>query len=666
MNSPYISRAKIKNFRNFKDIDVVLGNKQVLIGENNVGKTNFLRAIQLILDPGLSDSDRKLNSKDFHDGLDNPMENGEEIVISVEIRNYEHNSQLVAQFQDALISSTPPTLSFTYKFGPQKDEEGNILDYNYIIYKGSKEDKPFSNKDRNYINIQVINALRDVEKELSSNKRSPLYKLVQQYNISEENLIEISESMQDAANEILELDEIRDIRHVLTNKFQVLAGLQYDNEINLRPYDIDIERLLYSIQVYMGLRGRPVAELSLGLANILHLSLVMLLLEDNTVPRVLKRDRYNELLEKPGSELLATSYNDGNDPTNLVLIEDIDDTTYDQLYEFFDKYSYRINSTTILAVEEPESHLHPVLQRLIYREILQKNKASVIFTTHSPYITSVAPLESIVHFRREKGASHLFSSISLSMTPGDKNDIERYLDAKRGELYFGKGVLLVEGITEEYIVPKTAELMGMSLEDMGIIVCNVHSTNFKPYVQILKELNIPWCLITDGDYYEIITEENDTGKQVTKRKYHILNKNGGATNFRGLEIVLSCIQEIGLCSEEDIPSASGDQDDFVQGFGCHVGYYTLEVDMLNDGGSEAISIFNKVYDEVKPGGEKQQKNFEKELADDSYWNALKKIDDNVGKGRFAQRLAAYLVLDMVPDYVQDAIHGIVEKVQLDE
>lgn len=58
IKSPYISRVKIKNFRNFKDIDVNLSHKQVIIGENNVGKTNFLKAIQIILDPKFSDEDR--------------------------------------------------------------------------------------------------------------------------------------------------------------------------------------------------------------------------------------------------------------------------------------------------------------------------------------------------------------------------------------------------------------------------------------------------------------------------------------------------------------------------------------------------------------------------------------------------------------------------------
>lgn len=86
MQSLYILRVKIKNFRNLKNVDVNLGHKEVIIGENNVGKTNFLRALQLILAPSLSDEDRMLDESDFNDMLVNPMENNEEILA--EKKNY--------------------------------------------------------------------------------------------------------------------------------------------------------------------------------------------------------------------------------------------------------------------------------------------------------------------------------------------------------------------------------------------------------------------------------------------------------------------------------------------------------------------------------------------------------------------------------------------------
>lgn len=662
MNSPHISRVKIKNYRNFKEVDVNLNHKQVIIGENNVGKTNFLRAIQLILDRSLSDVDRELSRSDFNDSIEDPIGNGEEIMISIEIQNYEHNRQLVAQFQDAVISTTPPTLRFTYKYFPVKDENEAIIRYQYQIYKGSTEDKFFRSEDRNFLNIKVIGALRDVERELSANKRSPLFKLVKQYDINQEELDEISEEMQNAAQEILELDEIKDIKNLITAKFKSLSGLQQDNAISLLPYDIDTERLLYTIQVYMGLKERPVSELSLGLANILYVAIMLLLLRDKTVPRILKRNVYDELRTKENGILVSGNYTINEKGNNYIQNENIENDVRNQLYEFFDQHNHQLHSVTILAVEEPEAHLHPVLQRLIYREVLHKSEASVIFTTHSPYITAVAPLETIVHCRHKQGQTKVFSTTNLTIDSKDKTDIERYLDAKRGEIYFGKGVLLVEGITEEYLVPRAAELLGNYLDDLGIVICNVHSTNFKPYVQILQALDIPWCLITDGDFYEVEIKTVD-GKEKKIKHYHRKHQKDGDLNFRGHELMLKMLIELGIVLESEIPYDDfSKQDELLKKNGCFVGFYTLEVDILDNADKTGIEIFKTVYSEVRPGGETQQKNFDNEIDSGNFWAALKKIDDNVSKGRFAQRFVSHLIMDLVPDFITEAIHEIINKV----
>ncbi len=83
--NPYISKVQIKNFRNFLDVDVNLSHKQVIIGENNIGKTNFLRAIQLILDKDFSGNDRQLSESDFHDSINEPMINGVEIEVLLKL-----------------------------------------------------------------------------------------------------------------------------------------------------------------------------------------------------------------------------------------------------------------------------------------------------------------------------------------------------------------------------------------------------------------------------------------------------------------------------------------------------------------------------------------------------------------------------------------------------
>lgn len=664
--NPFIQRVQIKNFRNFLDVDVVLDHKQVVIGENNVGKTNFLRAIQLILDRDFSDNDRQLTSDDFHDSIEAPMENGAEIEIILHIQGYEHSRKLIAQFADAVISDEPPTLQFVYKFYPDYDEDGNIINYKYIIYKGNNPDSRFTNEDRSYINIYVIKALRDVERELRASKNSPLYKLVKQYEISVEHLEEISEALKEAAKGILELDEIVHIKNTLASRFTSLSGLQYDNEITLRTFDIDTERLLYNLQVYMGRKERPVSELSLGLANILYISLILLLLKDKTILSIIKEELFKEFQEDDLTGILSELY-EITEKGNYILKEDIDEEKLKELYLFMDEHNFRHQSFTILAVEEPEAHLHPVLQRLIYREVLHNSDTSVVFTTHSPYIASIAPLNSVVHIRKVEKSSNVFSTANLAIEEREKKDIERYIDVKRGEIYFGKGIILAEGITEEYLLPAFANLLGTPLDDYGIVVCNIDSTNFKPYIQLLNCLNIPWVLFTDGDYYEIAVEKDSkTGKDKEKRTYHIMSSDDDDVDcgYRGYEIIAKKLMELSIIDEDEIPDRFSGQDTFFQEKNCFIGEYTLEVDMMNSVESDdEIDIFKDIYEELITGGEEMQQNFEDAMDDEDYWLALKKIEANVSKGRFAQRLSGDLTETLMPTYIKSGLEKIIKIVQ---
>jgi predicted ATP-dependent endonuclease of OLD family len=48
-----ISKIRINNFANFSEFEIETGDNLVVVGENKVGKSNLIFALQLILDPGL-------------------------------------------------------------------------------------------------------------------------------------------------------------------------------------------------------------------------------------------------------------------------------------------------------------------------------------------------------------------------------------------------------------------------------------------------------------------------------------------------------------------------------------------------------------------------------------------------------------------------------------
>lgn len=660
MKSLFISRVKIKNYRNFKDVDVRLGHKQIIIGENNVGKTNFLKALQLILDPTLSDEDRMLEESDYNDTLVNPMENKEEIVIEVYIENYSNNKTILTVFQDATVKNEKgkEVLKLTYRFFPYIDDAGNI-EYQYNIFKGNDETKKFGSYERKYLNLKVIKALRDVESEIRNSRTSPIQRMLKDYAIDKKDLERIAEEYRKNGEEILNLDELVDLTNNINKRFGTILGSD-DFDVSLQAMEISPGRVLSSLKLLMA--QRHTSDISLGLNNILYISMILQMLQDKTVPSLIKEDKYNELIVLAGGDIVKDTYEQSQN-RNYFLKEGISDVQHKKLYSFMSKNMPISNAVTILAIEEPEAHLHPVNQRLIYKDVIQNSNNSVLLTTHSTHITAIAPINSIVHLHNDgtKG-TEIHATAAMPMDEGEFLDVERYLDVKRGEIYLGKAVLLVEGIAEEYLVPRFAELLGKPLDEKGIIVCNINCTNFTPYVKLLHSLAIPYAVITDGDFYVI----NDKDE----REYHKMDTEETADRgWLGMEIIESMVSQLNLNGENEIPEDIDKLDELFKELGLFVGYYTFEVDMMVKAAAkkaskeENLNVICDLFSDLTTGGIVQKRNFKTEIMSGEYWKCLRKIEGNgIGKGRFSQKFAHVCKKEHIPTYIKEAIEYIYEKV----
>lgn len=151
-----------------------------------------------------------LEESDFWDGLQNPMDNGFEILIQIYIANFEDNKNLLAQLADAAITiEGQEMLKISYKFfkkDPAKPE------YSYIIYKGDDEARAFTYEDRKMLNIRVIKAIRDVESEMRNSRTSPLTQIIKQkYTISKSVLSEISKVLDEKGADTLHIGQVSDL-----------------------------------------------------------------------------------------------------------------------------------------------------------------------------------------------------------------------------------------------------------------------------------------------------------------------------------------------------------------------------------------------------------------------------------------------------------------------
>lgn len=661
MKSLYISRVIIKNYRNFRDVDVSLNHKQVIIGENNIGKTNFLRALQLVLDQSFSDEDRYLEESDFFDGLENPVENKKIIEIKIYLSNYTYNKNILAQLSDATVEENgEEKLLITYKYFPLQKENGET-EYQFIIFKGQDESKKFTHEDRKFINLKVIKALRDVEGEMKNTRTSPVNRLLKSYCIDKDDLKGIAEKLGESGSDVLDLDEIVDLGININSRFTSIMGMGSNFNVSLKTIDIDPNKLLTSLKILLS--DRNTSEISLGLNNILYISLVLLLLQDTTVPTYLKKSKFEELRTKKDGDILDTVYVI-NDKCNYFIKDSLDAIAKEKLYKFMDINDPKCDGVTILAIEEPEAHLHPAYQRLIYKEVIKNSNNSVLLTTHSTHITSIAPIQSIVHLHNDKDeGTEINSTTALNLSSDELLDLERYVDIKRGEIYLGKGVILVEGIAEEYLVPRFAELIGKPLDEKGIVVCNVNSTNFKPYVKLLMKLKIPFVVITDGDFYYI----NVSDKGEITKEFHCLDDDTERREFSylGNTIIKKLILDLNMRKNDEIPDEFTEQDELFSKLGFFIGANTFEVDMMIACAEDVKSktIICDVFNSLTDGGDRQKQNFKSELENGDYWSCLRKIESNsIGKGRFAQTMSIRCDKEHIPEYIKAALNDIHKKV----
>jgi len=180
------------------------------------------------------------------------------------------------------------------------------------------------------------------------------------------------------------------------------------------------------------------------------------------------------------------------------------------------------NGVKLCLVEELEAHLHPQAQMKVINKLIQcsnDDNIQFILTTHSPNLTSKLPLENLIYCHNK--FCYPMGKEYTKLENDDYTYLQKFLDVTKSNLFFAKGLIFVEGWAEEIFLPSFAKVLknigiiNKDLTDAGVSIINVGNLAFLRYSKIFQrkddsEIDIPIAIITDSDVSKYQKDEDST------------------------------------------------------------------------------------------------------------------------------------------------------------
>ncbi len=519
----YIKELNIINFRGFKKEEKIefTNGVNIIVGANNSGKTTIIKALELLFSEG---SSKKLSINDFNHNttIEELKTNPPKIVISaklVEAENEEEYSEDLLTVASWLTKIDKPyEATITYEFSlPDKEE----ADYKATIAELTNKDvndywreievaflRKYTSKifmgnpqHRNLIDTesirkfdyQYLDAIRNVERDLFSGKNTLLKEVINfymDYDIKTDKQLDKQTKQEQIRLKKKDFSKKADVliqnlhTRMSSGKGEMLkyvekTGADFDNSIPSFDGKILDTELYSALQLIVESKTGvklPVTHNGLGYNNLIYMSLLLAKMQQNSSGEYM-----------------------GNNAKVFP----------------------------ILAIEEPEAHLHPNMQYK-FLKFLNENSTEqvrqIFITTHSPNITAAVDLDSIIVLYKDDNITKIsYPGKAFSQSDEDKASkryVERFLDVTKADMFFAKSIIFVEGIAEQLLVPEFARYNKFDLTDSHVSVINVNGRYFDHFLKLFdtnkSEYAIPKkiaCLTDKDPVMKKIkgktTEEND-------------------------------------------------------------------------------------------------------------------------------------------------------------
>ena len=446
-----ISAVRIRNFRGIRNLELELGKVTVLIGENNSGKTSVLDALKLCL-RDLGPRRRVVfNGLDFH-LAESQSEPSFADPIEIEVRfsdlpDEEWDDELVGRLNRAGILQIDDEGRNHVRLRVTCEYDQSSRDFSHQPSFLDLEGDPLSRASaraltvlQDEIRYYYLTALRDAARHFDA--KGPFWRpFLQDSQLSLEKKAEIEEKLREV-NELVvsshtSFEQVQDgLRRV-----QSVVPLASGEAVSIEAVPSRMFDMLAKAQVQLGTSSG--AKIPLG--------------------------RHGE-----GTQSLA------------VLM----------LFSAF--LEAQTEGAAVLALEEPEAHLHPSAIRALW-ELIRGFTGQKLISTHSGELLAETDVCEIRRLTRTEQGIQAFRVPSDLLSPEETRKFNYHIRQARGELLFARCWLLAEGQTESWVYPAAARALDLNLHREGVRVVEFSQSDAGMLTKVANALGIPWYCVGDDD-----------------------------------------------------------------------------------------------------------------------------------------------------------------------
>jgi putative ATP-dependent endonuclease of OLD family len=159
---------------------------------------------------------------------------------------------------------------------------------------------------------------------------------------------------------------------------------------------------------------------------------------------------------------------------------------------------YEPDAAPVLAIEEPEAHLHPSATRSTW-SILEDMKGQKVIATHSGDLLASVPLSAVRRLTRTGNKIAVGRVKPATLSADEHRKVDFHIRRARGELLFGDVWLLGEGECEYWVFSAAAAGLDLDIEKIGLrVVDSFAQSGSVPLVKVADDLGIRWHCVADA------------------------------------------------------------------------------------------------------------------------------------------------------------------------